>query len=634
MEETLICDIECDGLYDNVTKIHCIAIKEKGDENVKVYYDGDIDAPSGDRSSSIQPDNYGGSIQRGVDRLSNAGLVIGHNWIDYDARVIRKFYPEYKINTSRIRDTLLRSYLFNPGRRKHADCPVSKTTIAGRKQIGAHSLENFGYVVGRGKVEHEDWSVLTHDMIHRCIEDVHITDLVDNYLEHEADGWDWSEAEKIEKQFRFILSEQEGHGVLVDQDHIDWCLEQLQAEVNKIEEEVLPQIPLNVVGTEKPTKGMRADMSPSTYAEKYIGHSSICGDFCKVEFNQINLNSDKQIKEYLLSQGWEPKEWNYKKDGKQILKDTEGKAIKTSPKITEDSLGSVSGAAGRLISRRITVRHRFSQISGWKDNIRCDGRIGAGGNSVGTNTGRVTHRRVVNVPKAEDGIFFGKEMRSVFIAPLAYKMVGADLSALENRIAAHYTFSYDDGEYAERTLKGDPHQYIADMLGIERSPAKNINYGIMYGAGVAKVQSMLGGSFAQAKFRYGQWWDANPALKTLRAAIKRALESHPGFIKGIDGRKIFVRSEHSAMNALFQCAGSVVNKVSTILIYKAMKREGIRGHFVINMHDEIQAEIHQEDVDKYSKIVLECYIKAGEYFDLNIPIEGEAKVGSNWAETH
>ena len=633
MKEILVADIECDGLYDNVTKIHCIAMKKK-DSNKVVVYHNDL---------GLSEDNHYGTIQDGVERLAKADLVIGHNWIDYDCRVIKKFYPNFPIGINRIRDTLLRSYLSNPGRQKHKDCPVSKETIDGRKPIGAHSLENFGYIVGRGKVEHEDWTKLTEEMIHRCVEDVHITDLVDNYLSREMGNWGWEQAETIEKWFRFILSEQEGYGVLVDQDHIDWSIEQLGAKINKIDKKVLPMLPVSVKGVEKPTQAFKKDGAPTAYSIKYLGHTgayrALAGDYCKVEFNVMNLGSTKQVKDYLISKGWKPENWNYKKDGKQRVKDKDGNFIKTSPKMKDESgeldpFHGISGKIPKSIVKRMAYAHRRSQIQGWKDRIRSDGRLGAGGNSVGTNTGRVTHRTVVNVPKAEEGIFFGKEMRSTFIVPEGYKMVGADLSALENRVAAHYTYKSDGGEFAHRVLKECPHQYIADELGIERSLAKRVNYGIMYGAGVAKVQSILGCTFPQAKVRYGQWWSANPALKQLREKIKRALVKHPGYLKGIDGRKIFVRSEHSAMNALFQNAGSMIFKVACIMIYKRMRKKNIRGHFVLQFHDEVNAEIHKDDTEKYSKTVSKAFKDAGEYLNLNVPMEGNVMEGETWAEVH
>lgn len=630
MGEILVCDLEADGLYDTVTQIHCICIKRKGEKDVDSYFD--------DRNIRSKSCIRKGSILDAVRRLGDAKLVVYHNGIDYDIRVIKKFYPEFKFKPRRVRDTLIRSYLFNPHRKKHKDCPTSKTTIDGRKPIGAHSLENWGYVVGRGKVEHEDWSKLTEEMLHRCVEDAHITDLVDDYLEKESKGWDWSEAEHIEKQFRYILSEQEGHGVLVDRGHLDWCIEQLTAEVVRLEKKILPKVPVNIIKTEKPTKGLNKDGSITAYNLSYFKdlQHTVCGNYCKVRFEPINLNSDKQIKEFLLTQGWKPTEWNYKKipGTKQLEKDKHGKPIRTSPKLTDDSMGSVSGSVGRHICKHVQVQHKLSQFNGWRDRVRMDGRLGAGGNSIGTNTGRVTHRVVVNVTKAEDGEFYGKESRQVFTVPDGYVMVGADLSALENRIAGHYTYKFDGGEYAERILKGDPHQYIADMLGIDRSPAKNINYAIMYGAGIGKIMSMLGCDYKGAQHRLDQWWDANPALKRLKSSIESALAKHPGYLRGIDGRKIFIRSPHSAMNALFQCAGSMVNKVATIYIYKAMKKKGIRGNMILNFHDEQEIEVVPEDVKKLTKIIHKSYKKAGKYLNLNIPIEGEVQEGKTWADVH
>lgn len=622
MSKTLVVDIETDGLYEDVTQIHCIAIKEKGSSSTDIYHNSNFEGA--------------GTVDDAIQKIQQADLVVGHNWIDYDARIIKKLYPGFKINIDKIRDTYIRSRMFDPHRQKHPNCPVSKTTEEGRRSIGAHGLENWGYIVGRGKVEHEDWSRLTEDMLHRCIEDVEITDLVDNYLKKEARSHDWSQAETIEKWFRFILSEQESYGVLADKNQIDWCLEQLDTQIQQIDKEVLPLIPKTITRTDKVTKGLKADGTLTAYNLKYFDglQNIVCGDYCKVSIQPINLQSTTQVKEYLLTQGWQPDEWNYKKDGKKIIKDKNGEPIKLSPKITESSLETIEGNVGKLIGKRITIKHRYSQIKGWKDSLRHDGRISAGGNSVGTNTARVTHRTVVNVPKAEESVFFGKEMRSIFTVADGYKMVGADLSALENRVAAHYTYPYDHGEFALRVLKEDPHQYIADQLGITRSQAKGINYGIMYGAGIAKIQSMLGCSYNEAQAQYNRWWDANPALKTLRERIKIALSRHPGWIKGLDGRKIYIRSEHSAMNALFQSAGSIINKMSTILIYKRMRAENIDGHMVINMHDEIQAEINKKDVDKYSQIVLQCYKDVGKYFNLNVPIEGETKIGDNWCETH
>lgn len=640
---TLIADIEADGFYDTVSVIHCIVTKDKETGDVKKFCDLDIPGVRCD-----------GTIRQGVDFLLSANTVVGHNWIDYDARVIKKFYPDFVIDVHKIRDTYIRSLMFDPHRERDFKCPVSKLTPSGRQVIGAHSLENWGYLVGRGKVENEDWTKLTAHMIHRCVEDVEITDLVDDALIKEAGDWDWSLSEWIEKRFRQILSEQEGYGWLFNMDKAKHCIEDLGKKIQEIDDEVLPRIPKRMVTDGKTYKQIRKKdggyhtnfikwFESSSIGEEF-SMSSFCGDHCRISYETINLASESQVKEYLLSVGWEPTEWNYKKDGKRFAKDADGKQIPTSPKLTEDSFESLFDDTGKLVAKRITLCHRRSQIQGWIDAVRPDGRIGAGGNSVGTNTGRVTHRLVVNVPKAEEDVFYGKEMRSLFTVPAGKRLVGADLTALEDRLAGHHTFKYDGGEYAKELLEDDPHQKTADLFGCSRFKGKTSNHALKYGAQFPKLASIVGCSDEKAKKLWFLWWDSHPSLKAFKNVIERALTKRGflkgnrlakgAFIKGIDGRKIFLRSAHSALNARIQNAGSVVNKLTTIYIQDGIDSNWLDAHFVGNFHDESQAEVAEDDVETYKKVVQEAVVKVNDFFKFSIPMGIEAKVGKTWSDTH
>lgn len=639
----LVSDIEANGLYNEVTEVHCIVTKDKATGEVRKFFDKDI---------GEQPN---GSIEDGVRYLSSADMVVGHNWIGYDIRVLNKLYPIiYPFTPDKVRDTYIRSLMFDPHRQKHRDCPVSKTTVDGRKQIGPHGLENWGYIVGRGKVEHEDWTKFTPEMLHRCVEDVHITDLVDNRLIHEEDGWDWSLAEWIEKKFAYVMAEQETHGWLFDTDKAHECLRRLDERVEEIDKEVMPRIPPIIKGSPKEfTQIRKKDGGYYTNFIKWFEGSGI-GDFftmssfvgphSRVTVEPINLASQAQVKDYLLSVGWVPTEWNYKMDGKRPAKDESGKLIKSSPKLTEDSFESLQDDTGKLIAERITVSHRRSQIQGWVDSVRPDGRIEAGGNSVGTNTARVTHRNVVNVPKAEEGIFFGKEMRSLFIVPQGCKLVGADLSALEDRVAGHHTYKYDGGAYGKYLLSGDVHQKAADMMGVSRFEGKTCNHALKYGCQPAKLAEMLGVSFHEAKELWDKWWDAHPSLANLRDVIQSVLEKrgflkngklkHGAYIKGLDGRKLFLRSAHSALNARIQNAGSVVHKMVCIYIHEGIEDRWLDAHIVGNFHDETQTEVAEEDVEEFKKVVAEAEKKVNEFFKFKIPMKLEPEVGLTWKETH
>lgn len=636
----LVADIEANGLYSEVTQIHCVVTIDKATKEVKKFYEG---SPDGD-------------IKSAVDYLNKADMVIGHNWIQYDARVLKKFYPEYIIDVKRIRDTYIRSLLFDPHREKHPRCPVSKTTVDGRRQIGPHSLENWGYVVGRGKVEHEDWTKFTKEMLHRCVEDVYITDLVDDCLIKDEGKWDWSTAEYIEKEFALLMAEQESYGWLFDEQAARDLIKDLTKQVDKIDKEVIPNIP-PVVQQGNELKNIRKkdggyyktfiswlDQCADSLGD-YFYPASFAGPFTRVSFEPINLASDKQVKEYLLSIGWVPTEWNYKKDGKRIVKDPDTKEpIKTSPKLTEDSFESLESDIGKTIARRITLCHRRSQIQGWIDSLRQDGRIEAGGNSVGTNTGRVTHRTVVNVPKAEENVFLGKEMRSLFTVPEGYTLLGADLSSLEDRVAGHHTFPYDGGAYARLLLESDPHQKTADIFGVSRFKGKTSNHALKYGARPGKLSSILECDIQEAAELWQRWWDNHPSLLQLREAIEKALERRGflikgrlkkgAFIKGIDGRKIFLRSAHSALNARIQNAGSIVHKLNCIYIKQGIEENWLRANIVGNFHDEIQIEVHEEDTEELKVVVSDAVKKVNKFFDFKIPMESEAKLGKNWKETH
>ena len=144
---------------------------------------------------------------------------------------------------------------------------------------------------------------------------------------------------------------------------------------------------------------------------------------------------------------------------------------------------------------------------------------------------------------------------------------------------------------------------------------------------------MVGGSKAEGK-RIKQSFFANlPTLRSLRNRITRAAEQN-GFITGLDGRKIFIRSSHAALNSLLQGAGAVVMKRALVILNETIKATGLDAHCVANVHDEWQIETWHEDVDKLGTIAVNSIKEAGDYYDLNCPLDAKYKVGGDWSETH
>ena len=214
--------------------------------------------------------------------------------------------------------------------------------------------------------------------------------------------------------------------------------------------------------------------------------------FSRIRYVPINLNSPDQIKKYLLQLGWKPRRYNYKKDGKKLVRDEKGNFIKTSPCLPkgdeeflalEKDIGE--SEIGKLIARRYILRHRKSILindddenKGWLGLVRPDGRLGAQCIAQATNTGRARHKVIVNVPKAKKKIPFGIELRSCLTVASDKIMVGTDAKGLEARMEAHYCYPFTGGkEYAKELLEGDIHTKNMYLFGIDdRDLAKNGKY--------------------------------------------------------------------------------------------------------------------------------------------------------------
>jgi DNA polymerase I-like protein with 3'-5' exonuclease and polymerase domains len=126
--------------------------------------------------------------------------------------------------------------------------------------------------------------------------------------------------------------------------------------------------------------------------------------------------------------------------------------------------------------------------------------------------------------------------------------------------------------------------------------------------------------------------DNTPALKRLREAVEK--DSAKGVLTGLDGRKLRVRSTHSALNTLLQGAGAIVMKQALVILDQKLKAYNIPAQFVANVHDEWQIEVDEWFADTVGRLGVQSIKEAGEFFGMQCPLTGEFKVGNNWAETH
>ena len=157
---TLVFDLETNGLLNDVTRIHCIAIYDSTTNEIETYND---------------EKNNKYSITEGIGRLLVADTLVGHNIINYDCEVLGKLY-NYFTPRARLIDTLLLSRLFHPNildiDRKH------KWNHMPLQLYGRHSLESYGYRLGEYKGEFgktSDWSEWSQEMEDYCAQDVEVT---------------------------------------------------------------------------------------------------------------------------------------------------------------------------------------------------------------------------------------------------------------------------------------------------------------------------------------------------------------------------------------------------------------------------------------------------------------------------
>jgi DNA polymerase I-like protein with 3'-5' exonuclease and polymerase domains len=233
---------------------------------------------------------------------------------------------------------------------------------------------------------------------------------------------------------------------------------------------------------------------------------------------------------------------------------------------------------------------------------------------------------------------YGTEMRKLFITDADMDFVGVDFSGLELRVLAHYMSIYDNGNFKKTLLTNDIHTANQKAIGLStRDKAKTFVYAYIYGAGNQKLSDICDVSLSEGKRLRENFENNLPALKTLTDAVKRKYRTQ-GWVKGLDGRKVICRSEHSALNTLIQGAGSLIVKMGTIILNEDLHKRGfVWGKDyaqVLHVHDEMQYVVKKDKVEKFKKAVQEIFNKVQIHFNFRCPLAGEVKIGQNWSDTH
>ena len=523
-------------------------------------------------------------------------MFIAHNGIDFDFPVLERLW---NIKIKNKVDTLVLSRLFNPDR------------------FGGHSLGAWGNRLGFRKIDFNKFDEYSEEMREYCEQDVYITVQLYRHLLQESIDFSQQSIE-LEHDIADIISRQSRYGFYLDQKKAVDLLVETQSKADTIKSNIkkyfAPKV--KVIRDDLPKYTKSGDISK--VGLRQFQYKDIAGPFWSIEFEEFNPASHKQVVERMEEAGWKPTEFT----------------PKGSPKVSEANLATLPDTApepAKKLSEWKMLETRWKTVESWLNALGNDGRVHGKVFSLGAVTGRMTHAdpnmaNIVAVYKP-----YGQQSRECWTVPNNdYRICGMDAQGLELRMLAHYM---KDDAYAEEVVNGDPHTVTMQALDIDdRAVAKTFIYAFLYGASPSKLGSILNLSQSQGGVIRQRFLNNMPSLQNLLARVEQVADR--GYIRGIDGRRLYVRSSHAALNTLLQGGGAILCKQWSICMDRAIEKERLRAKLVNTIHDELQFEVHRQDADRVAELAQSSIREAGHLLKLRVQMDAEAKIGFSWADTH
>jgi len=274
------------------------------------------------------------------------------------------------------------------------------------------------------------------------------------------------------------------------------------------------------------------------------------------------------------------------------------------------------------------------------------------GNFVLDDEGRVKVGKSLLKGRAGD---HGWDFRNLFYVPEGYKLMGADQKGIELRALGHYMAEFDGGEYLRLVVEADPHDLHQSVMELDsRDTAKTVIYALIYGAqdyklgvtidpGLALKPNAAKALGAEMRRRL---MTRIPALGQVVQAVQRM--ARRGYVEALDGRHLYVRAKHSALNTLLQGAGATVAKMWCVNFEHFCEDDGLingwygsneePGDFAILawIHDELQVAVRDDAVimEMCRRNIVDAAISAGERLNFRAPVDVDVKWGTRWSHTH
>lgn len=513
---------------------------------------------------------------------------IGQN-LKYDIKVLNNY--DMRVNGP-IFDTMLAHYLINPDMRHNMD--VLAETYLNYDTISIETL-----IGKKGKNQKSMRDVDLVEQTEYAVEDADITLQLKEIFTPELEKNQLSKLyNEIEIPLLSVLADMELEGINVDVDFLKSLSEDLTRDI--------------------------LDLEGKIYTE------------ADVEFN---LASPKQLGEVLF-------------DHLKLV--DKPKKTKTGQYATNEEVLSYLAPKHEIVARILEWRGLIKLKNTYVDALpnevnKKTGRIHTTYSQAVAATGRLSSNNpnLQNIPIRTER---GRQIRKAFIPRNKnYTLLAADYSQIELRLIAELS---GDEVMKESFLKGeDIHRSTAakvfnvpleEVTREQRSHAKTVNFGIIYGVSAFGLSNQTNLSRKEAKELIETYYNTYPTLKKYIAkqidfardnGFVETILGRRRYLKNINSQNSIVRSgdERNAVNAPIQGSAADIIKIAMINIQQLLKRESYKSKMLLQVHDELVFDIHKDELD-----ILKPRIKfeMENAYKLSIPLDVEMDVGDNWLEAH
>ena len=611
-----VIDLECDGLKP--THIHCLSIDDCNGKAWTLVKSKDI------------IDFF--------DTLDSTDRVIGHNFIRFDAVVLKNLL-NIDIKAGIVDTTALSWYLY--------------------PNIGKHGLAFWGERLDIKKPVVEDWDNQPIEVyIERCEEDVKINlalwKMMKEYLDKLYEDGDSNKLIRYLAHKMNCATMQEASKWKLDIDKGTALLSELTSNYKIAVDAlatVMPQVPKMAKRT-RPAKPYKKDGSLSATGEKWdtlTKENDLPFEYdevIKVVVGQTppNPSSVPQIKDWLVSLGWKPATYSYNEAGKSVpqIKKPDGNLcdsvdilIKSNPELEH-------------LKTMTVVKHRIGAVQGLLDNADNNGFVEANVQGF-TNTLRFKHRVCVNLPSERKP--YGKELRSLFtVRKQNHILCGSDMASLEDRTKQHYMWDYDPEYVKAMTTPGfDPHLDLALSAGAvtqeqvdeyksgNKTPEilqlrhnyKGGNYACTYGAGATTLSRQLGISEVEAGKIHKAYWKRNWALKKIaKDAVVKTVDGQLWLWNPVSELYYFLKADKDKFSTLNQGTGTYCFDMWLGFIIR--KRKQLTAQF----HDEVILELQESKQEDITLILKEAIQNVNKTLKLNRDLDCDISFGKDYSQIH